>query len=185
MATLKAIGLIRVSTPDQLLGLEAQRSAIQKFSAERGIDVLSIISEVVSGGARISERIGLAAALDAAKRLGADHLIVAKRDRLSRDPLTALLTERTLGDHGATVLCADGNNEQDPQSVFMRRILDAAAELERAMIGARTKAALAALKASGVKLGGRKVGSRNKSYGGPRKSRSDKGKSRKIPLFIS
>lgn len=185
MATLKAIGLIRVSTPDQQLGLEAQRAAIQRFAAEHGIDVPSIHTEVVSGGAPMAERHGLIAAMLEVEATGALHLIVAKRDRLSRDPLTAMLAERKLGDAGATVLCVDGNNAQDPQSVFMRRILDAAAELERAMIGIRTKAALQALKARGVKLGGRKAGARNKSYGGPRKTRSDKGKPRKIPSITA
>lgn len=178
MANPTAIGLIRVSTADQALGLEAQRADIARFAAERGIDVLATISETVSGGAPIDKRVGLQRALEAVATDRASHLIVAKRDRLSRDPLVALMAEHTLEKVSATLLAADGNNSTDPFCEAMRGMLDVFARLERRLIGMRTKAALGVLKASGVKLGGRKPGARNKSYGGPRKGRSDKGKQR-------
>ena len=47
----------------------------------------------------------------------------------------------------------EGTEDDEPTSVFLRRILAAVAELERLTIGARTKAALGALKARGTKLG--------------------------------
>ncbi len=175
MANVTAFGLIRVSSPDQKLGLEAQEADIRRFAAERGIDVLSIHTEIVSGGATIDERTGLLAASRAIAEAGADHLIVAKRDRLARDPLVALLTEQSLAKVGATVLCADGNNGQTPAEQLMRVILDGVARFERQMISIRTKAALTALQARGKKLG-RPVGIRGKT-------RSDKGKSKSKPPF--
>jgi len=174
MANPTAIGLIRVSTSDQVLGLEAQEADIRKAAAGRGIDVLSIVTEVVSGGAPIEDRYGLAEAIAAVKDLRAAHLIVAKRDRLARDPLVALLTERELERAGATLVCCDGSDGDDPGAELMRGILDVVARFERRMIGLRTKAALAAL-ASGGKVLGRPMGRVDDR---PRKPRSDKGKVR-------
>jgi DNA invertase Pin-like site-specific DNA recombinase len=158
MAT--AIALLRVSTPDQRLGLAAQRTDIDRYAAAHGIEVVEWVEEVVSGGAPFEARLGLQAACESIARLGASHLLVSKRDRFARDPLVALLTERSLEQIKATVLCADGNNEQDPASELVRHILDGVARFERRMIGIRTKAALAAIVASGRKIG-RPPGSRD------------------------
>lgn len=177
MAKPTAIGYIRVSTSDQQLGLEAQRAAIARFAAEHGIDVLSIVSEVISGGAEFHLRTGLRSACEQVARTGASHLIIAKRDRLSRVPMVSLLAERGLEQLGATVMCCDGINAQDPVSEFTRGLLDAVAQFERALIGARTKAALASAKAKGVKVGRPKGRVDTK----PRKTRSDKGRKRSDP----
>lgn len=166
-----AIALLRVSTADQLLGVEAQRADIERYAREHGIDVLQFHTEVVSGGAPLEERLGLLAACEEISLRRVDHLLVAKRDRLARDPLVAMLTETTLAKVGASVLAADGNNADDPASELLRHILDAVARFERRMIAIRTKAALSVLAASGVKLG-RPVGSKDKGY---RKRRKDAG----------
>lgn len=165
-----AIALLRVSTPDQLLGLEAQRADITRFAAAHDIEVIGWHTEFVSGGAPFEMRAGLQAACEEVARVGAKFLLVAKRDRFARDPLVAMLTERTLASMGAQVLAADGNNEQDPASELIRHILDGVARFERRMIGIRTKAALAAIVASGRKLG-RPPGARDLK---PRKQRCDK-----------
>lgn len=101
---------------------------------------------------------------------GANHLIVAKRDRLSREPMVSLLVEKGLGQLKASILTVDGNNALDPASELVRHILDAVAQFERAMIGIRTKAALAQAKENGQRLG-RPPGVRGKT-------RSDKGTTR-------
>lgn len=156
-----AVALLRVSTPDQRLGLAAQRAAIEAFALAQGLTVVAWHEEAVSGGAPFDRRTGLQAALAAVAQHEAAHLLVAKRDRFARDPLVALLTERELARSGCTVLCADGNNETDPASELVRHILDGVARFERRMIGIRTKAALAAKRAAGATLG-RPVGSRDK-----------------------
>ena len=174
MANPTAIGYIRVSTADQEYGLDAQRAAIARFAAEHAIDVLSIVSEVISGGAPFHQRTGLISACEQVARAGANHLIIAKRDRLSRAPIVSMLAERGLEQVGATVMCCEGGNEQDPASEFMRSIIDIVAQFERAMIGARTKAALAVVKAKGIHVGRPKGRVDTK----PRKTRSDKGRKR-------
>jgi DNA invertase Pin-like site-specific DNA recombinase len=89
----------------------------------------------------------LAAALaNAKKERGA--VVVAKLDRLSRDVafIASLMAQKV------PYIVAELGSDTDP---FMRHIYAALAEKERALISERTKAALARLKAQGVKLGNR------------------------------
>jgi DNA invertase Pin-like site-specific DNA recombinase len=168
------IAYLRVSTPDQQLGLEAQRNAIAVYAIAQGLEVIAWHTEVVSGGAALERRPVLQAAIADVLASGASALLVAKRDRLARDPLTALLVERAIGP--ARVLAADSANGDDPSSRLVRGILDNVAAFERAMISIRTRAALAAKKANGwVPAGGRPRGSVDTK---PRKPRSDKGRTR-------
>jgi len=77
-------------------------------------------------------------------------LLVAKRDRLARDSMTAAMVERLCERSGAIVRTADGAGDGDgPEGVLMRRIVDAFAEYERLLIKARTRAALAVKRSRG------------------------------------
>jgi DNA invertase Pin-like site-specific DNA recombinase len=115
----------------------------------------------VSGGTPFEERPGLLAAIEAIDAHGAGVLVVAKRDRLARDVLTAALVERLCERKGARVLTADGaGNGDGPEAALMRTLLDAFASYERALVRARTRAALAVKKARGERTGGVPMGSR-------------------------
>ena len=98
--------------------------------------------EVESGTKR--DRPQLAAALALAKREKAT-ILVAKLDRLSRDVETIAGLMKRASFRVASM------PEADP---FQLHLYAALAEQERRFIGQRTKAALAAAKARGVKLGG-------------------------------
>lgn len=150
-----AIAYIRVSTEDQKLGPEAQRAAIEAWTAREGVTVVSWhVDAGVSGGSDIAERPGLVAALGALRAERAGVLVVAKRDRLARDAAIAAMIDRAAASSGARVLCADGTaNGSTAADQFMRTLLDAASEYERALIRARTKAALAAKRARGERTG--------------------------------
>jgi DNA invertase Pin-like site-specific DNA recombinase len=142
---MRFVAYYRVSTQRQGasgLGLEAQRSAVEAFVAQRGGQVLAERVEVESG--KRNDRPELAEALAEAKRLGA-VLLIAKLDRLARNVafISALL------ESGVEVQAAD----MPEANKFMLHIMAAVAEHEAAAISARTKAALAAAKARGVKLG--------------------------------
>ncbi len=114
----------------------------------------------VSGGTALEDRPGLLAALDGLDAAGAGTLVVAKRDRLARDVLTAALVERLCERKGARVVAADGvANGDGPEAALMRSLLDAFAQYERALIRARTRAALAVKKARGERTGGVPLGS--------------------------
>jgi DNA invertase Pin-like site-specific DNA recombinase len=151
----KAIAYLRVSTDEQRLGPEAQRAAIENWARREGVDVVGWYTDQgVSGGSDIENRTGLAAALGQLRAEGAGSLVVAKRDRLARDVYVAATIERAAAGAGAKVVCADGvGNGETPADAFMRTILDGAAAYERALIRARTKAALAVKKARGQNVG--------------------------------
>jgi DNA invertase Pin-like site-specific DNA recombinase len=148
---MNAVGYLRVSTNEQGrsgLGLEAQKAAIEQFCAREGITLSSCFTEVQSGkrvSDTLAERPQLIAALEASKALGGP-LIVSKLDRLSRDvhTISGLMVHKV--HFIVTELGRDADN-------FMIHLWAALAQKERELISQRTKAALAALKARGVKLG--------------------------------
>lgn len=152
---LVAVAYLRVSTEDQRLGTEAQMATIQQWAAANGVTVAATFTDQgVSGAAGIEQRPGLVAALSALRTLGAGALVVGKRDRIARDVVIAAMVERAADAAGARVVSADGMGNGDaPADAFMRTVLDGAAAYERALIRSRTKAALAAKKARGERVG--------------------------------
>ena len=149
-----AVAYLRVSTDRQELGPEAQRAAIESWAAANGVLVVGWHVDQVSGAAAIDQRPGLLAALSAVKAEKAGVLVVAKRDRLARDVVVSAMVENAAAAAGARVVSADGvGNGDTAADGFMRTILDAAAAYERALIRARTKAALGAKKARGERAG--------------------------------
>ena len=152
----KAIAYLRVSTGRQELGTDAQREAIERWAKQHGVEVVATFEDRgVSGGAPLDKRPGLLASVDALRQHGAGVLVVAKRDRLTRDPIVGAMVEQMAERVGAQVVTADGAGSGDsPADVLMRRMVDAFAEYERLVIKARTKAALAVKRNRGEKTGG-------------------------------
>jgi DNA invertase Pin-like site-specific DNA recombinase len=139
------VSYLRVSTQRQGesgLGIEAQRRAVLDFLNGGRWRLVQEYVEVESG--KKNDRPHLAAAL-AACRIHKATLVIAKLDRLSRDAAFLI----TLRDAGVDFICADipGANR------FCIGVMAMAAEQEREAISARTKAALAAAKARGARLG--------------------------------
>ena len=150
--TRTAVAYLRVSTDEQHLGPEAQRAAIEAWAAREGVVVVAWHTDAgVSGAAEIARRPALLGALADVRERGAGALVVARRDRLARDVMAAAIIERMATDAGARVVSAagEGTDGHDPGAVLMRRMVDAFAEYERAMIAARTRAALAVKRARG------------------------------------
>src|SRR5262245_35551307 len=150
-AAIKFVAYLRVSTDRQGksgLGLEAQREAVQRFiQARGGVIVAREYVEVESG--KRNDRPKLAQALKQCRLTGAT-LVVAKLDRLSRNAAFLL----TLRDSGVDFVAAD-LPEANTMTVGVMAVV---AQHEREAISARTKAALAAARARGTKLGGRRRG---------------------------
>jgi DNA invertase Pin-like site-specific DNA recombinase len=150
------ISYLRVSTGRQGasgLGLQAQREAVRSYLNGGDWSIVGEFVEVESG--RKADRPVLAQAL-AAARLHRVPLVVAKVDRLTRS--LAFLTR--LVEAGVDVRFCDLPEIEGPTGRFMLQQMAAVAELEAGMIGRRTRDALAAAKARGRKLGGRRVGQR-------------------------
>jgi DNA invertase Pin-like site-specific DNA recombinase len=147
------IAYTRTSTRDQTTGLQAQRDAIERWAAARGVVVVAWFEEHVSGGAPLEARPALQEALEALP--GHSALVVAKRDRLARDVVNAAVIEGLARKAGATVTSAAGEGEgDDPTAMLLRTIVDAFSAYERALIRARTKAALQAKRRRGERVGG-------------------------------
>lgn len=142
---MKIVAYHRVSTARQgasRLGLEAQTKAISDFANDRGAQVVGSFTEVESG--KDNDRPQLAKALHLAKVTGA-VLVIAKLDRLSRNAAFLL----TLRDSGVRFIAADMPDANDLTVGIMALV----AQQEREAISKRTKEALAAAKARGVRLG--------------------------------
>ena len=143
------IAYIRVSTQKQGqsgLGLQGQQAAIERFCAVEGYLVAKIFTEIetAKGADALDRRPQLKSALRQASAYKCP-IVVAKLDRLSRDVafISGLMAQ------GVPFIVTEIPNA-DP---FMLHIYAAVAEQERTKISERTKAALAAAKARGVKLG--------------------------------
>jgi len=145
MAAGKFVSYCRVSTTKQGasgLGLEAQQATIARYLNGGRWDLLAEFVEVESG--KKDDRPQLAKALQHCRNTGAT-LVIAKLDRLSRD----LHFISSLQKAGIEFVACD----MPSANKFTVHIFAALAEHEREMISQRTKAALSALKARGVKLG--------------------------------
>lgn len=146
----KFVCYYRVSTGRQGrsgLGLEAQREAVNAYLNGGDWSIVDEYTEVESG--KNSDRPALEKAL-AAARLHRASLVVSKVDRLTRS--VAFLSR--LLEAGIDVRFADLPQIEGATGRFMLQQMVAVAELEAGMISARTKAALAAAKKRGKKLGG-------------------------------
>lgn len=145
----KIVAYYRVSTQKQGksgLGLDGQRAAVAAY-AKAGRLIVAEYTEIESG--RKSDRQRLAAAIGHAK-LCRGVLVVAKLDRLARN--VAFLS--ALMDSGVDFVACD-NPHANRLTIH---ILAAVAEAEAVAIGERTRSALAAAKARGVKLGASRPG---------------------------
>ncbi|MBX7501707.1 recombinase family protein [Qipengyuania sp. YG27] len=141
----KFVSYLRVSTSRQGisgLGLDAQRQTVASYLAGNSGDLVEEFMEVESGAK--SRRPILEAALDACRQNKAT-LVIAKLDRLARNVafISQLMETRV-----EFVAC-----DAPYANRLMLHIMSAFAEHEREQISVRTKVALAAAKARGVRLG--------------------------------
>ena len=142
---MKIVTYIRVSTDKQGrsgLGLEAQQSAIDAFTAAHAAHTIASFTEVETG--RNNDRPELAKALKTARIHGAT-LIIAKLDRLSRNAEFLL----RLQSGSVPFLCCD----MPDANALTVGIMAVIAQAESRMIGDRTRVAMQAAKARGQVFG--------------------------------
>jgi DNA invertase Pin-like site-specific DNA recombinase len=143
------VAYYRVSTDRQGrsgLGLDAQKAAVQARLNGGPWSLVGEHIEIESG--KRAKRPQLLAALAACKRQKA-KLVVAKLDRLTRNVRFML----TLIDSGVDVLFCDLPEVSGATGRFLLTMMASTAELEAGLSSERTKAALAAAKRRGTKLG--------------------------------
>jgi DNA invertase Pin-like site-specific DNA recombinase len=139
------VSYLRVSTQRQGqsgLGIEAQRAAVEQYVAQSRGTLLREYVEIETGSGKA--RPILVQSISLCRRTKAT-LLIAKLDRLARN--VAFVS--SLMESGIEFVAADAPYANR----LMIHILAAFAEHERTLISDRTKAALAAAKARGVRLG--------------------------------
>jgi DNA invertase Pin-like site-specific DNA recombinase len=158
----KTIGYLRVSTADQ--DTEKNKHDILTLANDKDFGKVSWVEEKVSGKKSWKER-KIKEVIDNLEN--GDRIIVPELSRLGRSMLEIMEMLSVARDKGICIYAVKGGWELNGtiQSKVMAMAFSIAAEIERDLISKRTKEALRARKAAGVKLGRPK---------GPGKSKLDK-----------
>jgi len=150
------VAYLRVSTEEQAdsgLGLAAQRATIGAEVERRGWTVVAWHEDAGVSGKTLG-RPGLAAALADVEQGRAAAVVAAKLDRLSRSVMDfAGLMDRAQRGGWSLVALDLGVDTSTASGEAMAGVLSVFAQLERRLIGDRTRAALAAKRAQGITLG--------------------------------
>lgn len=174
-SVLRAAGYARVSTAEQGregVSLDAQADRIRRYCDAQGLPLASVYVDAgVSGGTPIARRPKGADLLAAIERRDVTAIVALKLDRLFRSTLDCLQTVQEWDRRRVSLHLIDFNGGTlDTRSAMGRFFLTMAAgfaEMERALIGERTSAALQHLKRQGVRLGGVPYGFSTARPGGP------------------
>lgn len=160
-STIRAIGYVRVSSDDQKEsggGELAQAEACRQAALRNGWELVGpfVEDEAVSGGTPFDRCPALVNALGEVRK--GDVLIVAKRDRISRDRFKILMLEASLKKRRARLVSAAGEgtdfeDPDDPVGLMLRGMIDLFAEYERLMAKVRTRAALRAMRKANRRTG--------------------------------
>lgn len=152
------LSYLRVSTAEQAdsgAGLEAQRAAIADYAQGHGLTIdTEYVDPGVSGSVGPAQRPELVKALAVLSAARSGVLLVAKSDRVARKAADLLALCAQAEAQGWHVVAADGSVDMTTShGRFLTTVMAGVAELERDMIRSRTRDALAAKRAAGVRLG--------------------------------
>jgi DNA invertase Pin-like site-specific DNA recombinase len=154
--TKRVLAYVRVSTEEQRgsgAGLAAQRTAILAECQRRGWHLVDVIEDA-GYSAKDLKRPGVRIALEMLRDGGADALVVAKLDRLSRSMLDFAGIMAAAQKQGWGLIALDcAVDTTTPAGEAMANVLATFAQFERRLISQRTKDALAVKRAQGVRLG--------------------------------
>jgi DNA invertase Pin-like site-specific DNA recombinase len=169
----KVIGYLRVSTNKQ--DLENQRFSILRLANSKDWRKVDFVEEEVSGRVSYKKRL-LGNLLNDLQK--GDVLIVSELSRLGRSVLEILEILKTSSEEGVKIFGVKENREINGNTIeskILSTMLALVSEIERDLISRRTRDALAAKRAQGVKLG--------RPKGVPGKSKLD-GKEDEIKKFL-
>lgn len=161
----QVLAYLRVSTQEQgdsLLGLQAQRQAVEQACAARGWALVGVEQDIASG--KDLKRPGLERALERVSA-GGLVLVASKLDRISRSvhDFSGLL-DRSLHEGWSLLVLDAGIDTSTPNGRAMVGMISVFAQLERELIGERTKAALAVARSAGTRLGRPPVGGPHREH---------------------
>lgn len=146
----RTIGYLRVSTVEQ--DTEKNKTDILKFANEHDLGKVHFIEDFASGRKSWKER--KLYQIFKSLRSG-DTLVVSEFSRLGRSMLECIEVISCALKHNIRLYAVKGNWKLDEsiQSKIMAMVFSMVSEIERDLISKRTKEALAARRAAGLKLG--------------------------------
>lgn len=147
----RVVAYIRVSTDRQ--DVENQRYEIERYAERQHLSIDEFVGETISGfKTQITER---KISLLLKELQAGDTLIVSETSRVSRRMIEILNALQDCIDRGITIIAVKENYvfKDDLNSQVMAFAFGLAAQIERNLISARTREALARKKAEGVRLG--------------------------------
>ncbi len=149
------IGYVRVSTEGQAeegVSLAAQAAKIRQWAELNDCDVASLHEDAGLSGAKMSQRLGLHAAIEhACKSKGA--LVVYSLSRLARSTRDTLAISERLSKAGAELVSISEKIDTTSASGKMVfRLLAVLAEFERDQVSERTRVALHHMRANGRRI---------------------------------
>lgn len=158
----RIIGYTRVSTQEQAregVSLDAQTSVIESYCKMRGFELAEIVSdEGVSAYKKLRSRAGGLRVLEALKSEEVQGVVALRLDRMFRDAIDCLTCTRIWDKSGKTLHLIDmGGTSIDTSTAMGRFFLTinaAHAEMERNLIGERTREAMQLKRRRGEFCGG-------------------------------
>jgi len=152
-----AIGYVRVSTEDQAkegISLDNQKSKIEAYCHLKDLELLEIIEDA-GISAKNLKRPGVQRVLKLARTKQVDAIVVYKLDRIFRSTTDALETTKLFEKWGVSFHSIEETlDTQSAMGRFFFTLTAALAEMERRIIGERTKAALSHKRSRNEKTGG-------------------------------
>lgn len=165
-----AVGYVRVSTEGQAregVSLATQRERIEAYAKAKGLELVEILVDEGHSG-KTMDRPALQTLLERCRAGGVGHVIVWKLDRLTRRTrhLLNLVEEVFLAGKIELHSVSESLDTSTPHGRFVLTLFGGLAQMERELIGERTRAALAHKREHGqptshAPLGYRSNGRRN------------------------
>lgn len=156
---MKAFAYLRVSSQGQVSGdgFDRQREAIRSYAAAAGIEIAGWYEESgVSGTIETTDRPAWNAMLAKLHSNGTRAVLVERLDRLARDLMVQEQAIATLRRGAFTLVSATEPDlmASEPNRVFMRQVLGAAAQMDKSCLVAKLRGARMRKAARGEKATG-------------------------------
>ena len=152
-----AIGYCRVSTEDQAkegVSLDNQKSKIEAYCQLKDLELTEIVADA-GISAKNLKRPGVQKVLRLARKKQVDAIVVYKLDRIFRSTTDALEITKLFEKWGVSFHSIEETlDTQSAMGRFFFTLTAALAEMERRIIGERTKAALSHKRSRNEKTGG-------------------------------
>ena len=152
-----AIGYIRVSTEDQVkegVSLDNQREKIKTYCQLKDFNLVNIIEDA-GISAKNLKRPGIQKVLELTRKKKVNAVVVYKLDRIFRSTVDALETTRLFDKWGVSFHSIEETlDTQSAMGRFFFTLTAALGEMERKIIGERTKVALSHKRSRNEKTGG-------------------------------